>query len=97
MKKMMLTMGIAIVIIVTLIAGCSTANNAEPKVEEMHSYQEIAEAYSIAEGHDFTEVKIKEVWTDDDGDEWMWFDVYNGEKLAYGHWVDVSYAENRAF
>ena len=56
MKKMMLTMGIAIVIIVTLIAGCSVNNSTEAKVGEVHSYQEIAEAYVDAEGYDFTEV-----------------------------------------
>lgn len=97
MKKMMLTMGIAIVIIVTLIAGCSNTNNTEAKVGETHSYQEIAEAYASAEGYDFTDVEVREIYVNEDGNEWMRFTVYDGETPTYAISVDVGYAESFAF
>lgn len=96
MKKMMLTMGIAIVIIVTLIAGCSVSNNESAKVGETHSYQEIAEAYVSAEGYDFTEVELREVYTDGEN-EWMKLTVYDGETPTYAINVNVDHAVDEAF
>lgn len=96
MKKMMLTMGIAIVIIVTLIAGCSVNDSTEAKVGEAHSYQKIAEAYVDAEGYDFTEVELREVYTNGE-DEWMKLTVYDGETPTYAISVNVDHAVDVAF